>query len=76
MIPGTNDITLSNDACFVVQSAWQCPIAMHPVIKEKLDEILVQGIIIPTTETFNWFSSLTYSWKVNSKLYEYRTQGT
>ena len=49
----------------VVYAPQKCPI--QPLVWEKLDEFLEQGIIIPVEPT-DWVSSLTYSWKANGKL--------
>ena len=66
--PGTYHITLWNDARPVVHAPWKCPIAMQPLMLEKLDEFLEQGIIIPEEEPMDWVSSLACSWKANRKL--------
>ena len=41
---------------------------MWPLVSEKLDEFLEQGIIVPMEEPTDWVSPLTYSWKTNGKL--------
>ena len=41
---------------------------MWPLVCEKLDEFLEQGIIVPVEEPTDWVSSLAYSWKANGKL--------
>ena len=41
---------------------------MQPLVHEKLDEFINQGIIVPVEEPTDWVSSLVYSWKVNGKL--------
>ena len=41
---------------------------MWPLVHEKLDEFLEQGIIVPVEEPTDWVSSLAYSWKANGKL--------
>ena len=41
---------------------------MWPLVHEKLDEFLEQGIIVPVEEPIDWVSSLAYSWKANRKL--------
>ena len=41
---------------------------MWPLVCEKLDEFLEQGIIVPMEEPTDWVSSLAYSWKANGKL--------
>ena len=66
--PGTYHITLQNDARPVVHAPQKCPIAMWPLVHEKLDEFLEQGIIVPVEEPTDWVSSLAYSWKANGKL--------
>ena len=53
----------------VIHAPHKCPIAMHPLVCEKLDEFLEQEIIVPVTEPTDWVSSLTYSWKANGKLW-------
>ena len=67
--PGTYHITLrSSDAKPIVHAPQKCPIAMRPLVREKLDEFMEQGIIIPVEEPTDWVSSLAYSWKANGKL--------
>ena len=66
--PGTYHITLCSDAKPIVHAPRKCPIAMQPLVWEKLDEFLEQGIITPVEESTDWVSSLTYSWKANGKL--------
>ena len=65
--PGTYHITLQNDAKPVVHAPQKCPITMQPLVCEKLDEFLDQGIIVPVEEPMGWVSSLAYSWKANGK---------
>ena len=48
--PGTYHITLCGDAKPVIHAPWKCPIAMQPLVQEKLDEFMEQGIIIPVEE--------------------------
>ena len=69
--PGTYHITLRNDAKPVIHAPRKCPIAMWPLVHEKLDEFLEQGIIVPVEEPTDWVSSLAYSWKANGKLRVY-----
>ena len=45
---------LCNDACPVGHAPQQSLIAMHPLEKEKLDEVLEQGIIPAITEATYW----------------------
>ena len=52
----------------VVHAPQKCPVAMWPLVHEKLDEILEQRIIVQVEEPTDWVSSLAYSWKVNGKL--------
>ena len=66
--PGTYHITLRSDAKPVVHAPRKCPIAMRPLVREKLDEFLEQGIITPVEEPTDWVSSFAYSWKANGKL--------
>ena len=66
--PGTYHISLRDDAKPVVHAPRKCPIAMRPLVREKLDEFLDQGIIVPVEEPTDWVSSLAYSWKANGKL--------
>ena len=61
-------IHLHDDAKPVIHAPPKCPIAMHPLVHEKLDEFLEQEIIVPVTEPTDWVSSLTYSLKANGKL--------
>ena len=61
-------ITLRSDAKPVIHAPRKCPIAMRPLVRERLDEFLEQGIITPVEEPTDWVSSLAYSWKANGKL--------
>ena len=56
--PGTYHMTICSDAKPVVHAPRKCPIAMQPLVREKLDEFLEQGIIIPVEEPTEWVSSL------------------
>ena len=67
--PGTYHITLQKDARPVVHAPRKCPIAMRPLVHEKLDEWLKEGIITPVEEPTDWVSSLAYSHKANGKLW-------
>ena len=58
-------IHLGNDAKPVIHAPHKCPITMHSLVCEKLDEFLQQEIIAPFTEPTDWVSSLAYSWKAN-----------
>ena len=40
---------------------------MRPLVHEKLNEFLEQGIIVPVEEPMDWVSSLAYSWEANGK---------
>ena len=66
--PGTYHITLRKDARPVVHAPRKCPIATRPLVREKLDEWLKEGIITPVEEPTDWVSSLAYSRKANGKL--------
>ena len=66
--PGTYHITLRNDARPIVHAPRKCLIAMQPLVHEKLDDFLEQGIIVPVEGCTDWVSSLAYSWKANGKL--------
>ena len=66
--PGTYHITLRKDAQPVVHAPRKCPIATWPLVHEKLDEWLKEGIITPVEEPTDWVSSLAYSHKANGKL--------
>ena len=57
-----------NDAKPVVHASRKCPIAMWPLVHEKLDEFINQSITVPVKEPTDWVSSLAYSWKANGKL--------
>ena len=41
---------------------------MQPLVHEKLDEFIEEGIIVPVEEPTDCISSLAYSWKANGKL--------
>ena len=66
--PGTYHITLRKDARPVVHAPRKCPITTRPLVREKLDEWLKEGIITPVEEPTDWVSSLAYSRKANGKL--------
>ena len=66
--PGTYHITLQNDARPIVHAPQKCSIAMWPLVCEKLDEFLEQGIIVPVEEPTDQVSSLAYLWKANGKI--------
>ena len=66
--PGTYHITICSDAKPIIHAPRKCPIAMWPLVQEKLDEFMEQGIIVPVEEPMDWVSSLAYSWKANGKL--------
>ena len=66
--PGTYHIALQDDAIPVVHSPRKCPIAMRPLVDEKLQDMQDKGIITPVTEPTDWVSSLAYSWKANGDL--------
>ena len=57
--PGTYHITLCSDAKPIIHAPQKCPIAMQPLVWEKLDEFMEQGIIVPVEEPMDWVSSLT-----------------
>ena len=48
--PGTYHITLHDDAKPVVHAPRKCPITNGPLVHEKLDEFIDQGIIVPVEE--------------------------
>ena len=66
--PGTYHIALQDDAIPVVHSPRKCPIAMRPLVDEKLQDMQDKGIITPVMEPTDWVSSLAYSWKANGDL--------
>ena len=66
--PGTYHITLREDAQPVVHAPRKCPIAMQPLVREKLDEWEKSDIITPVEEPTDWVSSLAYSMKPNGRL--------
>ena len=67
--PGTYHITLWEDARPVVHAPQKCPIAMWPLVQEKLDEWEKSDIITPVEEPTDWVSSLAYSMKPNGRLW-------
>ena len=67
--PRMYTIHLHDDTKPVIHAPSKCPIAMCPLVHEKLDEFLEQEIIVPVTEPTDRVSSLTYSWKANGKLW-------
>ena len=67
--PRMYTIHLHDDTKHVIHAPHKCPIAMHPIVHEKLDEFLEQEIIVPVIEPTDWVSSLIYSWKANRKIW-------
>ena len=67
-LPGTYHIILCGDVKPVVHVARKCPNTVSPLVHEKLDEFIDQGIIVPVEEPTDWVSLLAYSWKANAKL--------
>lgn len=47
-------IELSENAIPVVSAARKIPIALHDIVKKKLDEMVEQNILIPTPEPTDW----------------------
>ena len=56
--PGTCHITLHDDAKPVVHATRNCPVAMWPLVHEKLDMFIDQGIIVPVEEPTDWIFHL------------------
>ena len=52
----------------MVHAPRKCPIAMSPLVCEKRNEFIDQGIIVPVEEPTDGVSSLPYSWNANGKL--------
>ena len=61
--PGFYHITFCDDAKPVVHAPRKCPITMWPLVHEKLDEFIDQGIVVPVEGPTDWVSSLAYSRK-------------
>ena len=51
--PGTYHITLCDDVKPVIHAPRKCLIAMQPLVCEKLDEFINQGVIVPVEEPTN-----------------------
>ena len=66
--PGTYHITLRENTTPVVHPPRKCPIALRPLVRDKLNEWEQEEIITPVEEPTDWVSSLTYSMKPNGKL--------
>ena len=66
--PGTYHITLRENATPVVHPPRKCPIALRPLVQDKLNEWEQEEIITPVEEPTDWVSSLAYSMKPNGKL--------
>ena len=58
--PATYHITLCDDANPVVHAPRKCLITMQPLVCEKLNEFINQGIIVPVEEPTYWVSSHAY----------------
>ena len=67
--PGEYKIRLHHDAHPVIHAPRQCPIALHPKVKEHLDKMECLGVITCVDEPMDWVSSITYIQKVNGKLH-------
>ena len=67
--PGAYHITLWDDAKPVVHAPRKCLITMQPLVHEKLEEFINQGIIVLVEEPTDWVSSLAFSSKANDKLW-------
>ena len=67
--PGTYHITLHDDAKSVVHEPRKCQIAMQPLVHEKLDVFIDQGVTFLVEEPTDLVSSLAYSSKANGKLW-------
>ena len=67
--PRTYYITHHDDAKPVVHAPRKCLITIWPLVYEKRDGFIDQGINVPDEEPTDWVSSLTYSWKANGKLW-------
>ena len=67
--PRTYTIHLHDNTKPVIHAPRKYPIAMHPLVCEKLDEFLKQEITVPVTEATDWASLLAYSWKANEKIW-------
>ena len=52
--PWMYTIHLHEDAKPVIHAPHKCPIAVHPLVHEKLDEFIEQEIIVPVTEPTDW----------------------
>ena len=55
--PGTYHITLHSDAKPTIHASRKCLITIQPLVQEKLDEFLEQGIIAPVEEPMDWVST-------------------
>ena len=58
--PSSYHIYLKEDAIPVIRTPRKCPIAIRPLVDEKLDQLLEQEVIIPVTEPTDWVFSLTH----------------
>ena len=52
----------------MVHTPRKCATAMQPLVHEKPNEFINQGVIVPVEEPADWVSSLAYSWKASEKL--------
>ena len=66
--PGIYHIYLKEDAIPIVYTPQKCPIAIWPLVDNKLDKLLEQEVIVPVIEPTYWVSSLAYSWKADGDL--------
>lgn len=68
-LPGEYRIQLAADARPVVHAPRKLPIAMRDSVKQKLDEMLEQGVIAKVEGPTDWVSSMTVVRKPNGDIH-------
>ena len=67
-LPGIYHIEIDETVKPAIHAARRVPVALQQELKNKLDELVEQGIIVPETEPTDWVSSLTVVKKPSGKL--------
>ena len=67
-LPGEYKIQLHPDVHPVIQAPRKCLIALHPKIKEHLEEMEALGVITLVDQPTDWVSSIMYIQKANGEL--------
>ena len=66
--PGEYTIQLRPDVHPIIHASRKCPIALHPKVKEHLNQMECMGVITHVDQPMDWVSSITHVLKANGKL--------